>query len=73
MRQKEGEIMTKSSKNAIDRISKSIRDAGYDPYSQMYGFLMTGNDRFVTRTGQARERIKLVNPADLASYLRRTI
>ena len=65
--------MTKSSKNAIDRISKSIRDAGYDPYSQMYGFLMTGNDRFVTRTGQARERIKLVNPADLASYLRRTI
>ena len=71
--QKEGFSMTKSSQNAIDRISQSIRDAGYDPYSQLYGFLMTGNDRFVTRTGKARERIKLVDRAELACYLQRAV
>lgn len=62
--------MTKSAQTAIDRISQSIRDAGYDPYPQLYGFLMTGNDRFVTRTGRARERIRLVDRSDLECYLR---
>ena len=55
--------------SAIEGISNSIRDAGYDPYAQLYGFLMTGNDRFVTRTGRARERIHAIDRAELATYL----
>ena len=65
--------MTKRSRITIDRISQSIRDAGYDPYPQLYGFLMTGNDRFVTRTGRARERIKEIDRSDLACYLQRAV
>ncbi len=65
--------MTKRSRIAIDRISQSIRAAGYDPYPQLYGFLMTGNDRFVTRSGRAREQIRLVDRSDLECYLRSAV
>lgn len=41
----------------MDRIVKSLKDAGYDPYMQLYGYLETGDDTYITRKGNARDEI----------------
>ena len=41
----------------MDRIVKALKDAGYDPYMQLYGYLDTGDDTYITRKGNARDEI----------------
>ena len=38
-------------------IISSIKKSGHDPYAQIYGYLTSGNDMYITRTGNARELI----------------
>lgn len=42
----------------MDRIVKALKDAGYDPYMQLYGYLETGDDSYITRKDNAREEIR---------------
>lgn len=53
----------------IERIIAALRQAGYDPYSQLQGYLITGNAAYITRTGNARELIRTVDLWQLQSYL----
>ena len=53
----------------FEAILNAIRDAGYDPYAQIYGYLTTGNDAYITRTGNARAMIQLVDKAKLMQYV----
>ena len=32
-------------------VCNSISQAGFDPYSQLMGYLLTGEDYYITRTG----------------------
>lgn len=41
----------------MDRIVKALKDAGYDPYMQLYGYLETGDDSYITRKDNARDEI----------------
>ena len=41
----------------MDRIVEALKDAGYDPYMQLYGYLETGDDTYITRKGNARDEI----------------
>ena len=41
----------------MDRIVQALKDAGYDPYTQLYGYLETGNNTYITRKGNARDEI----------------
>lgn len=41
----------------IKEIEASIRDAGYDPYLQLSGFIQTHDERYITRKNDARRRI----------------
>lgn len=41
----------------MDRIVRALKDAGYDPYTQLYGYLETGNNTYITRKGNARDEI----------------
>ena len=41
----------------MDRIVKALKDAGYDPYMKLYGYLETGDDTYITRKGNARDEI----------------
>ena len=52
----------------LDQIAASIRKAGFEPYDQITGYLRTGNDRYITRTGDARELIKSIDRKDLKQY-----
>ena len=41
----------------MDQIVKALKDAGYDPYTQLCGYLETDNDTYITRRGNARNEI----------------
>lgn len=56
-------------KVALNQIADSIRDAGYDPYTQLYGYLSTENDSYITRQGNARELIKNVDRTTLEAFI----
>jgi len=53
----------------MESIVRSIRAAGYEPYSQLYGYVGTGNERFITRSGNARELVRGLNRENLREYL----
>ena len=53
----------------IDRIVAALRQAGYEPFSQLRGYLITGNAAYITRRGNARELIRSVDLWQLQMYL----
>lgn len=55
--------------SAIKEIIHSINDAGYEPHAQLCGYLSTGKDIYITRKGNAREKIKALNWIKLKEYV----
>lgn len=53
----------------IESICKSISLAGFDPYSQLTGYLLTGNDFYITRTGDARAIIETLEKEKIQAYI----
>ena len=54
----------------MKEIIQSISDAGFDPFSQLYGYLTTGKEEYITRTGNARELIKKLNWQQVWDYVK---
>ena len=54
----------------MDHIIKSIRQAGYNPYDQLTAYLLTRDDRYITRNGNAREMISKISRSNLTQYIR---
>ena len=38
----------------IQYIVSVLKDAGYEPYEQLYAYASTGNEMYITRKGNAR-------------------
>ena len=55
----------------MKEIIQSISDAGFDPFSQLYGYLTTGKEEYITRTGNAREPIKTLNWQQVYDYVKK--
>lgn len=53
----------------MQEIVISIKEAGYEPYDQLYGYISTGKEEFITRTGNAREKVKKLNWLALKEYV----
>ena len=53
----------------IKGIILAITAAGYDPYSQLYGYITTGKDEYITRRDDAREKIKTLNWLKLKEFV----
>ena len=51
-------------------IESAIRDAGYDPYAQLTGYIRTHDDRYITRTGNARTLIRELDWTQLRYYVK---
>lgn len=66
MEQKEFE---KVMANVID----SMKSAGYDPLTQLTGYLQTNNDTFITRTGDARNIVRSLNREQIAEYIEKSL
>ena len=55
---------------AMESIVSSIEEKGMDPYEQLYGYLTTGKEEYITRTGNARELIKKLNRQRVWDYVK---
>ena len=55
--------------NIMEHIVASIRSAGYEPYDQLYGYLKTGDETYITRTGDARSMIKTLDRTQLQRFV----
>ena len=53
----------------LNDIADSIREAGLDPYEQLYGYATTGNELYITRRRGAREQIKKLLREDIIAFL----
>lgn len=56
-------------KNIMEHIVASIRSAGYEPYDQLYDYLKTGDETYITRTGDARNLIKTLDRNRLQEFV----
>lgn len=54
----------------LNNIADSIKEAGLDPYEQLYGYATTGNELYITRRRGARERIQAVDVADIVIFVK---
>ena len=61
--------MAISEKELLQTIIASMKEAGYDPHDQLYGYYTTGEESYITRRGNAREMIKGVSPDIIREYL----
>ena len=55
--------------NILESLVAALKDAGYDVYAQLYGYLKTGDETCITRRNGAREKIKAVSKTALAQYV----
>lgn len=57
--------------STMESIVSSIEEAPLDPEAQQYGYLTEGNDEYITRTGNARELIKILNWQQVWDYVKK--
>ena len=48
----------------------AMQAAGYEPYNQLYGYVMCGNDQYITRFGGAREIVTKMDMKDIRIFLK---
>ena len=53
----------------LEYIVRCIEDTGNDPKIQIYGYINSGNECFITRNGDARNLIKKVEASQLEQYV----
>lgn len=64
--------MTEQEFNKImEHIVSSLKQAGYDPYEQLTGYITTNELHYITRTGNARELIGGLDKLKVKSYVLR--
>lgn len=56
-------------KKLFDEIVEALTEKGYDPYNQITGYLETDLDTYITRHGDARNKIKLLDKNDLKKQI----
>lgn len=53
----------------IEYIVAVLKEAGYDPYEQLYAYASTGNEAYITRKGDARSLIATLDRQQLIDFL----
>ena len=48
----------------------ALQAAGYEPYDQLYGYAIHGNDQYITRFGGAREIVTRMDVKDIKIFLK---
>lgn len=51
----------------------SMKSAGYDPLTQLNGYLQTNNDTFITRTGDARNIVRSLDREQIEKYVEKNL
>lgn len=62
-------MQKKEFEQAMEQIVESIRKAGYSPYNQITGYLITGDATYITRFEKARELIQTLDKEQITQYV----
>ena len=54
----------------LKEVIKLLDEKGYNPSEQLKGYIILGNDKYITRHRNARELVKKINKSDIIDYLR---
>lgn len=60
--------MIDTSREIFESIVASLREAGYDPFSQITGYLQTGDLTYITRSGDARQLVSQMDKSLLQEF-----
>ena len=63
--------MSESEEKQLISVFALIKDAGYDPYAQLYGYVQTGDSIYITRKGNARNIIESIQKKSIEEYLKK--
>ncbi len=55
------EIQDALIETTMDEISDALREKGYNPANQIVGYLLSGDDSYITSYKKARDKIKSVD------------
>lgn len=61
--------MNQNEQSIIQDVVTLLENAGYDSYAQINGYVETHDDSYITRKGDARDKIKAVSFSALKEYL----
>ena len=61
--------MNQNEQSLIEEIATLPEKAGYDSCAQITGYVEKHDDSYITRKGEARDKIKMVSPSALKEYL----
>ena len=53
----------------MKNVERAIREAGFIPYDQLYGYVQTGNSLYITRKYNARQIVEKMDFAMIRRYL----
>ena len=54
----------------LENVVAAIQSVGYVPYDQLYGYVMSENDQYITRHGGAREIVTNMDVNDIKAFLK---
>ena len=49
---------------------EALQAAGYEPYDQLYGYVMHENELYITRSGSARDIVTKMDIKDIKIFLK---
>ena len=66
-----GDFVLKDEKfiEAMENIIIAIKERGYDPYLQIYGYLQENDPAYITGHNGARDLIRTLNKEDVRMYI----
>lgn len=56
----------------LKEIVAALESGGYDPKAQITGYLQTGDESYITRRGDARQKIALLDKEQLRQYIEKS-
>lgn len=54
---------------SMDIIVEALKERGYDPYAQIYGYLQENNPMYITQNRNARELIKQLDVKEIQRFI----
>ena len=56
---------------SMEIIVEALKERGYDPYAQIYGYLQENNLMYVTQHRNARELIQILDKNMIIQYIKK--
>lgn len=54
----------------MEKVVAAIQSVGYEPYDQLYGYVISENGQYITRHGGAREIVSKMDVDDIKVFLK---